>query len=241
MNLLRLSGVWLLIFGWLSAGVAMGAVKPKINVSPASQSVELGAGVQFSVTVVNASAPTYQWRFNKTPIQGATQASYTIDAAALSNAGKYDVLVTAGTVVLTSRAAKLTVNLAPVSLPIGTAVEEQVMVRIFGETEPGEGSYRITSSTVLTDLEDNTGSYTYTYKRTSATKATFTVTGSFYDSDLGDRFGLVATYILTFTGVATGGERSATIAGKGAYYAPAGYTPRKISFTFNGTLSVDLP
>jgi hypothetical protein len=241
MNLLRLSGVWLLIFGWLSAGVAMGAVKPKITVSPASQSVELGAGVQFSVTVVNATAPTYQWRFNKTPIQGATQASYAIGAAGLTNSGKYDVLVTSGTVVLTSRAATLTVNLAPASLPIGTAIDEQVTVRAFGETDTETGAYQITSATALSDLEDNTSSYTYVYKRTSATKATLTLSGSFYDPDLGDRFGVVATYSLTFTGVSQTGERLATTAGKGTYLAPAGYTPRKVAFTFKGTMALDLP
>lgn len=61
----------------------------------------VGSSVTFSVTIASGSQPfTYQWRKAPSalavpvPIPGATSASYTIPAVAVSDAGVYSVVVT---------------------------------------------------------------------------------------------------------------------------------------------------
>jgi hypothetical protein len=68
-----------------------------------------GSSVVFSVTATS-TALTYQWRFNNTPIAGATGASYTLPSAAAVNAGSYSVVVTNAGGSITSTPASLTVT-----------------------------------------------------------------------------------------------------------------------------------
>lgn len=70
---------------------------PVITGQPQSQSVSAGDPVTFSVSATNPTPPTtYQWRRNGANIAGATAATYNIAAAAPSDAGTYDVVVTGG-------------------------------------------------------------------------------------------------------------------------------------------------
>ncbi len=85
-------------------------VAPTITVPPASQTVNVGANVTFTVTATGTAPFTYQWRKGGTPIGGATASSYAITGAATSHAGNYDVIVTNGAGSATSAAATLTVN-----------------------------------------------------------------------------------------------------------------------------------
>ena len=93
--------------------VAGPAVAPTITTHPQTQTVAAGGSATFSVAATGSPAPSYEWRFNNTPIPGATAASYSIAAVTAANGGSYTVRVfnTAGTV--TSNAATLTVTAAP--------------------------------------------------------------------------------------------------------------------------------
>lgn len=89
---------------------ASGAFAPAITAQPASQTVNAGANVTFSVTASGTAPLTYQWRKGGNPIGGATASSYVINGAATNDAGSYDVVVTNGAGSVTSTAAILTLN-----------------------------------------------------------------------------------------------------------------------------------
>jgi hypothetical protein len=65
-----------------------------ITQQPTATTVRQGETVTLTAAATGTNV-TYQWRKNTTPINGATTASYTITAAAMSDAGSYDVVVTA--------------------------------------------------------------------------------------------------------------------------------------------------
>ncbi|MEO6876406.1 MAG: immunoglobulin domain-containing protein, partial [Opitutaceae bacterium] len=96
-------------------GVAVGT--PAITTQPQSLTVARGATAQFSVVANGLPAPTYQWVFNGTPINGATSTTLTLSNVQTSDAGDYTVVVTNPAASLTSNKAKLTVSTAPVSPP----------------------------------------------------------------------------------------------------------------------------
>ena len=61
---------------------------------PATALISAGDGVTFTAAVTGASAPTYQWTCNGSPIPGATAASYSIPNVQVSASGSYSVTVT---------------------------------------------------------------------------------------------------------------------------------------------------
>jgi autotransporter-associated beta strand protein len=74
---------------------------PAVTVSPNpfSQNIDAGQPVTFKVGATSTTSLGYQWRFNGTPIPGASafgtnSSSYSIAAVNLSNAGNYDCVVT---------------------------------------------------------------------------------------------------------------------------------------------------
>ena len=99
--------------GALSQSCAGFGLPPIILVGPASQKVNPGVNVTFSVSLDLSLTPvTYQWRHNGTNILGATGRTYTRNNVKAADAGTYTVDVTngGGTV---SPSATLTVNIAP--------------------------------------------------------------------------------------------------------------------------------
>ncbi|MFN7492235.1 MAG: immunoglobulin domain-containing protein, partial [Cyclobacteriaceae bacterium] len=89
--------------------------QPEIITVTGNQTVCEGASVTFTVNAGVTTSPTYQWRFNTTPIAGATNSSYTIPTTTTGDAGNYDVVVSgACTPSATSAASILTINTAPV-------------------------------------------------------------------------------------------------------------------------------
>lgn len=68
-----------------------------ITTQPASQSILEGATATFTVAATGTGTLTYQWRRNGTAITGATSASYTTPATALSDTGAvFSVVVSDG-------------------------------------------------------------------------------------------------------------------------------------------------
>ena len=121
-NIASEDGVFLDDFSASIAG-ASGPVTtaPLITTQPASQTVNPGQSVVFSVTATGTAPLGYQWNKNGTAINGATSSSYTVASPQVSDAASYTVLIsnTAGSV--TSSAATLTVNGVPVVTSAATA------------------------------------------------------------------------------------------------------------------------
>jgi type VI protein secretion system component Hcp len=83
--------------------------RPDIISQPRDQKVKEGADATFTVAVAPALPVTYQWRFNKAPISGATAASLTLHNVTWSNGGDYSVTVTNSVGATKSDTAELTV------------------------------------------------------------------------------------------------------------------------------------
>ncbi|MBI3217874.1 MAG: immunoglobulin domain-containing protein, partial [Bacteroidetes bacterium] len=88
--------------------------QPEVLSVTGNQTVCAGASVTFTVNAGATTSPTYQWRFNTTPIAGATSSSYTIPTTTTGDAGSYDVVVSGVcTPSATSAASTLTINELP--------------------------------------------------------------------------------------------------------------------------------
>lgn len=99
-------------------GVATSA--PAFSQQPTSQTVTVGNSVTFSAAATGTPTPTYQWSKNGANISGATNATYTISVAQLSDAGTYQVTATNSVASLASNTVSLTVNNATTSAPVFT-------------------------------------------------------------------------------------------------------------------------
>jgi alpha-tubulin suppressor-like RCC1 family protein len=92
-----------------------GNMAPTITTPPASSSANLGEKVTLSVVASGGTASiSYQWRKGGTAISGATATTYTISEIVPDSAGSYDVVVTNYLGTLTSVAATISLNPAPV-------------------------------------------------------------------------------------------------------------------------------
>jgi hypothetical protein len=103
-------------------------VAPTITTAPANQTVTAGQTATFTVLAAGTAPLSYQWQKNGANIAGATAASYTTAVMTTADSGStFDVVVTntAGTV--TSAAATLMVNPAPVAPTITTAPASQTV------------------------------------------------------------------------------------------------------------------
>jgi len=102
---------------------------PSITVQPQSQAVTGGAAATFSVTS-SGSGLTYQWYFDRSPISGATAASYTLSSTEAANSGTYAVTVTNSLGSATSLSANLIVS--PAAAPsISTQPANQAVTQGF--------------------------------------------------------------------------------------------------------------
>jgi hypothetical protein len=86
---------------------------PTITQQPSSLIVAQGATATFNISAIGDPPLGYQWRFNGSPIDGATSVSYSVLGATVANAGTYDAVVSNGSGSTTSTAAQLTVLVPP--------------------------------------------------------------------------------------------------------------------------------
>jgi alpha-tubulin suppressor-like RCC1 family protein len=96
-----------------------------ITVQPAELTVWAGQAFVLSARGAGPSAPTFQWRKDGVSIPGATSATYSVAAARSDQAGTYTVVVSGGSVSVTSSGAR--VGVLPsrlVNLSILTALDE---------------------------------------------------------------------------------------------------------------------
>ncbi len=96
---------------------------PAIATQPADAAVCLGSAMSFSV-VANGGSLTYQWLKDGTAISGATNATFSISAAAASDAGVYSVSVRNSCGVSTSSVARGSIAPPPIitSQPVSQTV-----------------------------------------------------------------------------------------------------------------------
>jgi autotransporter-associated beta strand protein len=144
--------------------VTRGADVPNISANPASQTVLQNRPVSMSITLAEcAEIASYQWVQNATNyIAGATNATYAIQYAQLSDAGSYTVVVTNATGAVTSSPpAVLTViadTVPPVPLSAARLINPPSSVRIiFDElldqaSAETAGNYNLTNLTAMVDV-----------------------------------------------------------------------------------------
>src|SRR5579859_2239968 len=103
-------------------------VAPTITAAPVNQTVTAGQTATFTVVAAGTAPLGYQWQKNGANIAGAVSASYTTPATATTDSGStFDVVVTNAAGTVTSAAATLTVNPAPVAPTITTAPVNQTV------------------------------------------------------------------------------------------------------------------
>lgn len=236
--------VFLLVFAL--GGVADGFAAPKptkarVTRPPVARTAELGQRVEFTVTFSSTTEARLQWRRNRVPLTGATGASYVINTVLPADAGQYDVVITNGAGAVISRAAVLTVNLAPPSLPLNGVLYGEFTFRIGREYVTSDGAYVVTGATTLQDPEAPADTYTYKYTRLPKNRAVLVITGRFFDPDFGRYISGVETHTLTFTGMGADGELVAKSAVRGTITLPAGYRPARIAYTGTGRMTVEAP
>ncbi len=104
------------------------AVAPTITTPPANQTVTAGQTATFAVVAGGTAPLGFQWQKNGANIAGATAASYTTPVTVTADSGSTFAVVVSNTVgTVTSSAATLTVNAAPVAPTITTQPTNQTV------------------------------------------------------------------------------------------------------------------
>ncbi len=94
----------------LAFTAAVTGTPPTITTQPASQTVNSGSSVAFSVVATGTEPISYQWLFNSNTIAGATNSTLNLSNVISTQAGTYTVSVTNIAGSTTSNGATLTVN-----------------------------------------------------------------------------------------------------------------------------------
>jgi hypothetical protein len=93
----------------LPVGQTPPSIAPMILSGPESQTVLQGGSATFSVSFRATGPVTYQWQFNDSPIDGATNRTLTVTNAQAANAGNYRLVIDNAQGMAESSAAQLTV------------------------------------------------------------------------------------------------------------------------------------
>ena len=180
---------------------------PVFTRQPADAARAVGESITFSTTVGGFPTPTLQWRFNGSPIAGATGNSLTLSDLGTVRSGSYDVVATNSVGTATSTAASLVV------------IPENYEGTYFGTLSDG-------SEWAMQIRADQTGVFiAYLVGRTSALvidvvieeDGSFSVVGSeFVPNPPTSQFGLVppmarAESFITLSGTLNDGQLEGTI------------------------------
>ena len=178
------------------------ATAPTVTTPPASQTVGAGAAVTFTVAASGTAPFSYQWLKAGTAIAGATNATYTLAAAAPADTGAYSVTVTNVAGAVTSAAATLTV----------TSVAPAITTQPVSQT--------VTSPATATFTVAATGTGPLTYQWRLAGSAISGATSASYTT------GTAGVYTVVVTGPVTSvTSNPATLTVTTALIAPAFTSP----------------
>lgn len=143
-------------------GAAILAQPQSVSLRGSTNAIDYGSttnrSVTFNVAAYSSSAVTYQWRFNGTPILGATTPSLTVSNVTLAQDGFYDVEITDAIGTLTSVPARLSVLVTPIILqpPVNQTIvaggDITLSVGISGNPAPFSYSWRRGSTPVANVL-----------------------------------------------------------------------------------------
>ena len=125
----------------MSFQVGHAPVAPRIVTQPQSRTVMAASAVTFSVSASGTPVLSYQWYFNTAPINGATDASYTIQSVTEADQGNYRVRVSNGVGSADSQSVTLTV-VQGVSL--AAALDTTGLTWSTGGNAPWEGELVVT-------------------------------------------------------------------------------------------------
>jgi len=181
------------------------AVAPTIANQPVSQTATAGGSVSFSVAATGSPTLTYQWSKNGVPIAGATGSSLSWSAVHAADAGSFTVMVanTAGNV--TSNAATLTVNPAPMAPIVAT--------------QPVSQSATVGAAVTLTVVASGIPAPTYQWKREGVEVAGATASSLTLNTIQVSQAGNYTVVVTNTVGSVT--SDAATIAVNRAAVAPA--------------------
>jgi sugar lactone lactonase YvrE len=92
-------------------------IPPSVAIQPTNQSFTVGANVSFTASATGTPSFFYQWKFNGTNINGATDSTLSLNNVFPTNAGAYTVAVTNAWGGVVSDAATLSVFSIPIVAP----------------------------------------------------------------------------------------------------------------------------
>lgn len=130
---------------------------PGFVLQPQNTTVLTNTPASFTPVVVGKSPLYYQWRFNGTPISGATASSYTIASAQSTNAGSYSLFLSNSVSTATSSDAVLTVTnyIAPNATYIWPLGDSQTRGSATDADTSTPGGYRVTLYLLMTNAGYN--------------------------------------------------------------------------------------
>lgn len=243
MSLRKITSWRLFIQSWVIAFVAFApfeglaaevkVAKPRIVVQPvATVSADFGTVVTLVVSAASSEMPSYVWTKDGAVVAGATTNSLPVTVDEMADAGRYQVTVSNRAGAVKSKVSLLKVNLAPASLPAGTALIGTMKMSGSGVSAVEDGSYVIGTGNAIDDPEDATDVLTYTYSRLSDNQAVLLVNGSYYEPELGLRPKQSEQFLFTFSSANAAGSCTAKVKYTGVLTVTAGGKSKK--FTFKG-------
>lgn len=117
------------------AGTAQKESTPTILTQPENRKVAANTTATFQVQATGDPVPSYQWRKNGTPVDGATASAYTVVSAATDdNDAAFDVVVSNAEGSVTSKPAYLNVYGATVA-PVVNQEPESLSLKAGGSAE----------------------------------------------------------------------------------------------------------
>jgi hypothetical protein len=172
----------------VSASTSVTALNAPVIVTQPVAALTKCVGQSASFTVVaSGSSLSYQWKKDGVAISGATSATYTVAAVALTEAGSYTVDVSGCSTTVTSNAAVLTVNANPTAVASSSSpVCTNTTFTLTGTSDigttfawTGPNSYSSTSQSPSISNPTTSASGTYTFTASAngcSTSGTVSVT-----------------------------------------------------------------